>query len=252
MKTQNFNRNETRTSLPRNKISRTPLTQRFDKSTIAGSLNANYDSDSTPETSPTTKSKKTNKLLEELGFLSNSSNRPYLVYLQKNRKLLKRPTIGLADFWTFKEKFEFLKNGGHWEAYKKLLYQKHMHEFGCKKNERNPSSPYMMDLNARKRVMKLIDTSDSERKIKNRSMMRLTTSRVSPISLNSNDKSTNLEKIVVKCEDLANENQNEIHSAMQTQQSFFQKLLKKHSLKKRNISKFELNRIHATVKSFPK
>lgn len=191
------------------------------------------------------KEKKEEKLLNDLGFISNSSQRPLLPCHEVNKETAKR-TIGIMDFWRFQDKTKFLKSRGLWQAYKEILYQKHAVHLICQKNSRNPSSPYKMDLNADKRADEMNKPTRVQRNSACKSAIRLSMARISPISLpNHNDKSKILEKVREKCDNLALENKNTMHSVKTFQKYFLNELQKSKSLTNRIKRKSQIKLLYS-------
>ncbi|OMJ88320.1 hypothetical protein SteCoe_9730 [Stentor coeruleus] len=113
-------------------------------------------SNSSTRLSPRSRYKKRVHILDELGFTTNTQNHPLL--LTENFKVKKSTTIGVSDFWTFKDKLSYLKQRGYWKTYNKMLYQSHMLQYKVKKSALNPDLPYIMDINAEKRAKVSMET----------------------------------------------------------------------------------------------
>lgn len=112
--------------------------------------NSSDSSNSSNHLSPRSRYKKRVHILDELGFTSNTQNRPLL--FTENFEVKKKSTIGVSDFWKFKDKLNYLKQRGYWKTYNKMLYQNHMLQYKVKKSALNPDLPYIMDINAEKRA----------------------------------------------------------------------------------------------------
>jgi hypothetical protein len=137
---------------------------------------------------------KTVKNLDELGFVSSSTNRPMLTEgFEIDKK--KSYTIGLADFWTFQDKLRYLKSHGCWAAYKKLMYNKHVLQYTYKKSARNPDLPYVMD----HKTVRLVNSMNRKHGKRTQSIRNKLT-RISPRDTESSPIVKKIEFIKDECE----------------------------------------------------
>lgn len=132
-------------------------------------------------------------VLDQLGLVSSSTNRPMVCegFLQGSKK---KYSIGVADFWTMQNKLKYLKDRGYWNAYKKLLYQKTVRQLTYKKSPKNPDLPHIMDHKAKSSL----NHSPSPIRLK----QNLTETRLTKPK--SSISSRNLTPTLQKCEEIKN------------------------------------------------
>ena len=207
-------------------------------------------SDSSSSLTPSTKFRRNLGIINDLGFISNSTNRPYIIQGEEPNK--RYPTIGITDFWTFQNKLKFLKEHGFWSVYKKLLYQKNISQYTFKKNNRNPNSPYLMDFSAKRRAEPLKNNQRSISPIIQGNSYKLSRT----CQQNSNKSSPTFKKldnIANNCNTLLSQTQRLKMSAALNQDEFFQNLTRKNEpfKIKSKISKIDLKRIKRNLEAFP-
>ncbi|OMJ75145.1 hypothetical protein SteCoe_25766 [Stentor coeruleus] len=90
-------------------------------------------------------------ILEEMGFKIEAESSPYIID-PKNKRLVRKSSIGVSDFWSSNEKEKFLKEKGYWGIYKTMQMKEAEFTLKTKKSIREPSLPHIMDLNAMRRI----------------------------------------------------------------------------------------------------
>lgn len=90
-------------------------------------------------------------ILEEMGFKIGAESSPYIIG-PENKRLVRKSSIGVSDFWSSNEKERFLKEKGYWGIYKTMQMKEAESTLKTKKSIREPSLPHIMDLNAMRRI----------------------------------------------------------------------------------------------------
>ena len=201
------------------------------------------------DTLPKKKLIKNLSILGEMGFgkiVAPNSVMP----LQFERKLSRRSSIGVSDFWSSNEKKKFLKGNGYWEAYKDMQKKDEALLLASKKVNRFPTLPHIMDLNTKKRILirdSLINSSHSQTKIRKSTFFDEAIKSQQQHSMNL--KISILDKITDRCKNLTNDNY-KLKSSTDRFKKNFSKQCKNHLTKsKRKLSKHELRKIKLLVDS---
>ena len=85
-------------------------------------------------------------ILEEMGFGSITDSGKKL-----NRRLTKRSSIGMSDFWSEHEKEKFLRDKGLWQTFKEIKKQEMIQEVNRNK-VKHASLPRIIDINTIQKV----------------------------------------------------------------------------------------------------
>ena len=187
-------------------------------------------------------------ILDELGFASNLESHP-LACSNFERKLTRRASICVSDFWTSQEKEKFLKKKGFWEAYKKIQTDDKALVLVSTKSSRLPSLPHVMDFNAKRRIeWQKFKNSKPQIKSQKSFPKNLSSSPNKPKNSAKNNKIAAIDSLVSKCDDLAFETSMLKDSTDKFKMNFFYECEKnigkeKFLNKKKKISRHELHQI---------
>lgn len=190
------------------------------------------------ETSPVQEMIKYTAILEEMGFGTVDSK-------TINRKLSRKSSIGLSNFWSTSEKEKFLREKGYRQAYKNL--QKHeMLELENRKVAKHASLPRIMDINTVAKVRSLTKSLDKPKrflKFKSTSLME------SPIKMkfNKNHKVLAIDSVVDKCNSLISDMDTIRKSALDLKKLIHQNFGIINERRKR-ISSFDIVKIKSDIK----
>jgi hypothetical protein len=193
---------------------------------------------STPENNLRHRYKKDFEVMNVMGFLSSSS-KPLLKFQQTTQNA-KNPTIGIADFWSKKNKIKYLKDKGYWNSYKKILYEKDMLEYTDKKPCKNYDLAYKMDFETSRHVLNKKDIQKS--RIWKKPDLKHERNMKSLVISIENQKLRTLDTILTKCDDLTNSTDNIKRSAKAFQIKLSNSITN-NKLVMRKISKYDLKSI---------
>lgn len=189
------------------------------------------------ETSPVQEMIKYTAILEEMGFGTVDSK-------TINRKLSRKSSIGLSNFWSTSEKERFLREKGYQQAYKNL--QKHeMMELESRKIAKHASLPRIMDINTVAKVRSLTKSLEKPKrflKFKSTSLME------SPIKMkfNKNHKIIAIDTVMDKCNSLINDMDTIRKSALDLKKLIHKNFGLNNERRKR-ISSFDLLKIKSDI-----
>jgi hypothetical protein len=181
-------------------------------------------------------------LLEEMGFGAINDSGKKL-----QRKLSRRSSIGLSDFWSEQEKERFLRKNGLWDAFKEI--KKHeMIEEAQRKKVKHASLPRIIDINTIQKVNSNFQNACKEtRTVKTLSVKNssLSESPVKPENQKS-ERVLRINSVVNDCNSLAKELDKFRKLTLSVKKSFNKKPLIQI---KKKISRHDLKKIKLAIKN---
>ena len=194
-------------------------------------------------------------ILEEMGFGSAFTSHPS-TQSHLERKLSRKASIGVSDFWSSQEKKKFLKDKGYWEAYKDMKKKDEVFILTSRKANHIPSLPHIMDLNTKRRIyLSNINSSNNSSKSQKSTQKKkktlliedsIASTQKSPMNL----KISILEKIADRCDNLTDETY-QLKSSTDRFKKKFSKQCGNNSKKpEKRLSKYELKKIRIAADSF--
>lgn len=189
---------------------------------------------------PNRKLVRRSSILDEMGFGHFISPEQEIL-----RKLTRKPTIGVSDFWSAQEKEKFLKEKGFWLEYKATKQKEEFHEGKRLKGLRHSSLPYLLDLKTERKIITSTKKSSSKPRIASSNFSIACSTSETPTKQNGNKKLTKIDTLVKKCNNLAHD-MNEIRISTKALKDI---LVTDKRSKKRKITRTDLCKIKNSMNS---
>lgn len=191
---------------------------------------------------PNRKITRRSSILDELGFGQVLSTQSEVL-----RKLTRKPSIGVSDFWSAQEKEKFLKRQGVWLEYKATKQQEQLHGAKLRQSARHSSLPYILDLKTERKMIYSDTNKSSKPKIVNFRVPKAFSSSETPTKCLNNKKLTKIDALVKKCNILAHDT-NKIRTSARILENIFTNSPKSSKTKKK-ITKEDKCKIQNSINS---